>query len=333
LGNLQVILLKYMRKYSPIVLLLLLLLLMSHVRWGFYAHQRINRQAVFTLPSEMAPFFKKNIRHIMDYAVQPDQRRYAVADEAPKHFIDLDVYGDSAAHKLPRHWQAALQAIGADSLQRHGIVPWHIQHMKHNLTEAFRTKNAHQIIKLSAEIGHYIADAHVPLHTTRNYNGQLSGQEGIHAFWESRLPELFAHEYDFFVGPARYLPSTQASAWQAIIQANAALDSVLIFEKKLDAQTKPSHKYTVEQRNATNIKTYSRQYSRRYHTLLANQVERQMKASILLIGSFWYTCWVDAGQPDLSQLMSYQKTEQQIKEEETEQKTWQQKQIKARDEG
>ena len=30
--------------------------------------------------------------------------------------------------------------------------------------------------------------------------------------------------------------------------------------------------------------------------------ERRMKASIKSIGSYWFTAWVNAGQPDLSEL-------------------------------
>lgn len=321
-----------MRKYFILSLLLVPVLVWSHKKWGFFAHQRINKHAVFTLPVEMMPFYKKNISLIMEYSVNPDQRRYAVAGEAPRHYIDLDVYGDSALHKLPQRWADALLQIGEDSLNKHGIVPWHIQLMKYNLTEAFKNKDAYRIIRLSAEIGHYIADANVPLHTTRNYNGQLSGQEGIHGFWESRLPELFSNNYDFFVGPASYLKSTQARSWQAVAQANACLDSVLVFEKKLSQNTKASRKYAVDTRNGQNIKTYSREFSKKYHDMLKNQVERQMKASIKMIGDFWYTCWIDAGQPDLNALLLYKKTEQEQKQEEEEQKTWLQRLFNAREE-
>ena len=64
---------------------------------------------------------------------------------------------------------------------------------------AFIEKDSDKILKYSADLGHYIADAYVPLHTTENYNGQLTGQKGIHAFWESRLPELFSEDYNYLV--------------------------------------------------------------------------------------------------------------------------------------
>lgn len=289
-------------------------------RWGFWAHQRINRLAVFTLPVEMQPFFKKHIDYLTENAVNPDKRRYAVVGEAPRHYIDAEAYGDSALYKLPLFWNDAVAQYGQDTLALNGIVPWAIQQYKYQLTEAFRERNTRRVLRVAADLGHYIADANVPLHTTRNYNGQLSGQEGIHAFWESRLPELFAEGYDMFTGPAAYEEKTARRAWQAVRQANAALDSVLRFEKELTARFKPEQKYSIEDRNGVMLKTYSREFSQRYHQLLAAQVERQMRASVKMVGDFWMTCWIDAGQPDLFNMPTL--NEENRKEDEIEKQNW-----------
>jgi hypothetical protein len=89
--------------------------------WGFWAHKRINRLAVFRLPPEMQIFYKRNLDFITENAVNPDRRRYAVVGEAERHFIDLDVYGDSALYKLPRFWSEAIKRMGEDSLRKHGM--------------------------------------------------------------------------------------------------------------------------------------------------------------------------------------------------------------------
>ena len=88
----------------------------------------------------------------------------------------MDVYGDSAVYKMPRYWNEAVEQFTEDTLQAYGIVPYHINRVSRWLTKAFENKDAEQILRLSADIGHYIADANVPLHTTENYNGQLTGQ-------------------------------------------------------------------------------------------------------------------------------------------------------------
>lgn len=284
-------------KYS--VLLIGLLIPELLFGWGFFAHKEINRLAVFTLPPGMIGFYKHHIDYLSENAVNPDKRRYLVQEEASRHFIDLDWYDDSIRMNMPKYWLKAKDMFTADTLLKYGVVPWHIYMLKIKLTEAMKERRLRDILRLSAEIGHYIGDAHVPLHTTQNYNGQATNQQGIHGFWESRLPELFSSEYHFFVGRARYLKDVQAAVWAGVYQAHRALDSVLTFEQKLNKSFPPEKKYSIEERNGVNIKVYSKEYALAYHRLLKNQVERQMVASIKLLGDVWYSCWVDAGQPEL----------------------------------
>lgn len=268
-------------------------------QWGFWAHKRINRLAVFRLPPEMMGFYKKHIDFLSENAVNPDKRRYAVVGEAERHFIDLDAYGGK---DLPRQWQAAVNKIGEDSLRKHGIVPWHVMLAVHQLTEAFRAKEERRILRISADLGHYIADAHVPLHTTRNYNGQLTGQDGIHGFWESRLPELFAEQYDVWLGVATYRKDISADIWEAVASSHIAMDSVLQMERILTDSFKSDKKYSFELRNNVLTRTYSRGFSEAYHRMLSGQVERRLRASVQMVADVWYTCWINAGQPDLQAL-------------------------------
>jgi hypothetical protein len=279
--------------------------------WGFFGHQRINRLAVYALPPPMTGFYKKHIRYITENAVNPDRRRYAVAGEAERHYIDIDVYGDSAIYKMPRRWSDAVAMYSEDTLRAYGIVPWQIESMRHQLTNAFKERNVIRILRISADLGHYIGDANVPLHTTENYNGQLSGQHGIHGFWESRLPELFSYRYDFFVGQATYIRNPLERAWQAVTQAHLALDSVLRFERELTQRMGDDKKYSYETRNNQTVKVYSREFSEAYHQMLQGQVERQMRASVKMVADFWYTCWIDAGQPDLEVLAGFTTDEEQ----------------------
>jgi hypothetical protein len=291
-----------MRKLLPLLLLLSLAVPRGAMAWGFYAHQRINRQAVYTLPSEMLGFYKQHLAYITEQAVAPDKRRYAVPEEGARHFIDLDVYGDSALHKLPRRWEDATRQFTLDTLQRHGIVPWHIGLVQYQLTEAFKHHDQPRILRLSAELGHYLADACVPLHTTRNYNGQFTNQRGIHGLWESRLPELWSADYDFFIGQPQFLQNPTRVAWEIVGRSHAALDSVFSVEKQLTQTFPEDKKYSLEERGATTMKVYSREFSQAYHRGLHGQVERQMRLAIHQVASFWYTAWVNAGQPDLRKL-------------------------------
>ncbi len=297
--------------------------------WGFFGHEHINRLAVFTLPQPMIGFYKARIAEIVEVSVVPDKRRYAIPEEAPRHYLDADHYGDSALSKLPEAWAEAVAQFGEDTLQAHGILPWHIAWMHRRLTDAFLTGDPAAIVRLSGELGHYIADAHVPLHTTVNYNGQLTGQEGIHGFWESRLPELFYHDYNLFVGRAKYIDDIPGAAWSVVRESHSMVQEVLIVEKQL-ALVYGEKRFSFETRGNSTVKVYAQEYASAYHEKLNGMVEKQLKASIKMTGDMWYTAWVDAGQPNLKKLIRYTPSESELRKKAQEVKEWRLRNSKAR---
>jgi hypothetical protein len=281
--------------------------------WGFYAHKMINRYAVFLLPPEMIALYKPNIDFITEHAVDPDKRRYAVKAEGPRHYIDLDHY--HPWDSIPASWNAAVGKYGADSLAKHGIVPWWIQTMVSRLTKAFEEKNKFAIIKLSAELGHYISDAHVPLHASSNHNGQYTNQHGIHGFWESRIPELFAEaEFDFITGRGHYIKNISTMVWKLVKQSAAAADTVLLFERILNSRYRSDAKFSFEIRNSVVLRQYSTAYSKSYHQMLNGMVERRMRESVQATASLWFTAWVNAGQPNLTDLAGKTFSDQELDE-------------------
>lgn len=299
-----------MKKRSLILATVVVLVVIFPIKtlnsWGFFGHIRINKMAVFTLPPEMIGFYKRYIDYVSEHAVDPDKRRYASKVEAPRHYIDIDHYGNDtldAFDAVPERWSDAVVKYTEDTLQAYGIVPWHINSMMYWLTDAFKDKNVERILYLSADLGHYIADAHVPLHTTKNYNGQLTGQRGIHGFWESRIPELTADDYNYFVGRADYISSPLSYAWQTVRASHSAVDSVLDFERILNNKFPADQKYTYENRGASVMKQYSLEYTMAYNTMLDGMVERRMRKAVISVGSMWYTAWVNAGEPNLDKLL------------------------------
>ncbi len=286
------------------ILFTLLITLFSRMlfSWGFHAHKRIIQMAIFTLPQEMILFYKSNMLQLEEASVQPDIRRYVMEEEGPRHYIDIDVYGDSAVFTFPREWSAAQEVYSRDTLLANGIIPWAIRWTKRELTTAFKQGNGAAILRYSADIGHYIADAHVPLHTTHNYNGQFTGQEGIHRLWETRIPEIESEDYTFWVGNATYIANSKDRIWEVIESSHLKVDSVLQIEKQLSESFSEDRKYAYRKTGKTEKRDYTEAYAKAYASLLNGMVERQMQASVKLIGDFWFTCWVDAGQPDISHL-------------------------------
>lgn len=392
--------------------LLLLILSSSFIikdDWGFFAHRRINRLAVFTLPLELIPFYKRHIEYLTKEAVSPDKRRYVVATEGIRHYIDLDKWGTLPFNDLPRNivaarrkyievkvanetgdtlrlfgqqmqadevgnWQLTNKnmplffgqekvfidqedyesffynniynalyesnwevdckvlkdyferydfdlpcekAMAIDTFVEQGVLPYNLVRLQRSLTKAMEEKDRDRILRVSADMGHYIADAHVPLHTTSNYNGQLTNQLGIHAFWETRLPELFADDsYDFFVGQASYIKDPVEHYWKIVLHSHSLVKEVLAIEKKLSNQFPKSQQDCFEERNNSGLQIMPcRAYAQAYHHALKGQVEQQMRSAIHAIGSAWYTAWIDAGQPDFARLSSFKETEESKKEQ------------------
>jgi hypothetical protein len=300
--------------------------------WGFYGHKKINYYAVFLLPPEMMQLYKPNIDFITEHAVDPDMRRYAIAEEGPRHYIDIDNYGAYPYNDLPRKWNDAVAKFTEDSLLQNGIVPWWVQTMLYKLTDAFKEKNQAKILKLSAEIGHYIADAHVPLHANSNHNGQFTDQRGIHGFWESRIPELLADkEWDFFIGKADYIKNPGDFIWQRVLESAKASDSVLAFEKELSNTFPADKKFSFEERNGITVRQYSSEFCLAYDKKLNGMIERRMRQSIYAIASFWYTAWVNAGQPDLKSLSNKELSADDLKEFEELNNAWKSRSLKGRE--
>lgn len=300
--------------------------------WGFFGHRKINYLAVFLLPPEMIGFYKTHIDFLTEHSVDPDKRRYAIPEEGPRHYIDIDHYGAFPYKNLPHNYDSAVAKFSADTVNAYGIVPWWVQTMLGRLTKAFKEKNQVKILKLSAEIGHYIADAHVPLHASHNHNGQFTNQNGIHGFWESRVPELLAEkEFDFWIGKAEHLKNPGQFIWARVLESAAAADTVLRFERELTETTATDQKYSFENRNGVTIRTYSTSFTTVYHKKLNGMVERRMRQSIFAVASFWYTAWVNAGQPDLKKLSNREFTAQELKEFEELNTNWRKGKIVGRE--
>lgn len=282
------------------ILPLLIIILIICGSWGFLVHRTIHQLAVYELPAEIRPFFYKNIEKIVADAPRPDQRRNQDSTEAPRHFIDLEMYGENAANNMPFDWQKAVQQYSKDSLEKYGYVPYHVIYMKHKLTEAFKNKNKDSILFYAADIGHYIGDAHVPLHTTVNYDGQLTNQKGLHSLWESMIPELEIDQYQLYSShQATYLKDPAAAIWKAVRTGFNMVPEMLSKETEVSKNFTEATKYRVQIRRGRESKSYTTEFAKAYAASLKPSINNRLLQSADLIADFWYTAWVDAGKPDL----------------------------------
>ncbi len=287
---------------SCFLLLLMLLPPLDGHTFGFFAHRKINRMAVFTLPPEMVGFFKLHVEYLSERSIDPDRRAHAVEGEAPRHYIDIDHFGENPFELMPKNWRDAVEKFSEDTLMEQGVLPWHIHVMMGRLTRAFEDRDVDRILYNAAHIGHYISDACTPLHTSKYYNGRTAEQRGIHALWESRLPELFADGFNYFVGRAEYVDSSLDKAWELIRESHLKVDTVYQVYDSLMTVFTPDQVYSHEMRGQSNVRVFSMEFSRAFETGMHAMVERQMRLAVKSVGDFWFTAWVNAGQPELYQL-------------------------------
>jgi len=277
--------------------------------WGVWGHNHINKGAIFALPAGMGMFFYNHSDFITEESTVPDLRKYTMNDKAEgcRHYIDLERYGYKTPASMPRTQDAAAGKFGKDTLDRYGILPWYIQEMVDKLTTAFKNKRKTEILLIAADLGHYVGDAHMPLHTTLNHNGQYTGQQGIHAFWEAQLPELFGRDYNLYTGPATYIPDVEKAVWAMIDSSHRLVYPLLYAEGKMKKDNPVDKQYVMgaggqPQKNKFGQPVHAYEYAHVYHELLDGMVEKQMRKAIKMTASLWYTAWVNAGKPDLSDL-------------------------------
>lgn len=277
--------------------------LFSICSWGFLVHRTINQLAVYRLPDPLQGFFYQQMDYLVKNSVRADQRRNEDSTEATKHFIDLEAFGEHALSEMPRNWTAAVGRYTKDSLLKYGYVPYYVVQMEDNLTRAFRNRQRDSILFYAADLAHYISDAHVPLHTTINYDGQLTDQKGLHALWETVVPELELANYELGEeGTAQYVKDKPAAIWTAVEKAYNQLPAVLGEEKEATKLFTEATKFRIQVRNGREVKYFTTAFALEYSKRMGTSINDQLKASARMVADFWYTAWVDAGKPDLQEL-------------------------------
>jgi hypothetical protein len=303
--------------------------------WGTWGHQHINHAAVFALPDSMRRFYYNHIDFITEESVIPDVRKYTINDKAefPRHYINMETYQPGGGtDSIPLTMKEATAKYDAKLLDKGGILPWYMIDVMQKLTKAFQDKKKAEILFLSADLGHYLGDANMPLHTALNHDGQLTNQNGIHAFFESQLPEQFGNNYNFYTGNAVYVKDVQSEVWRIVMASHTLADTLLLTEKKLKAGYAADKIYMKDSmgtivKNKYNSPVHSYEYAKAFHDALNGMVEKQLRAAVTATANFWYTAWINAGSPNLDQLDEPALTERNSKNYKKDYKTWKKGQL------
>ncbi len=244
--------------------------------WGWEVHRYINSHAVEHLPAGMN-FWIEHQTFLREHAVDPDM------DSNPGyyHYIDIDYYQEFFDGTLPHAWEDMVNLYGENVVVGNGTVPWVIASWTDSLRNILEAGEWEQVWQVAAELGHYVADAHQPLHLTLNYNGQYTGNDGIHSRYESSLVTAHLGEIILPVGEGSQYGDPLDSVFAWIDDMYPFIDDILAADNLASSQD-PSHGYT-------------------YYTIMWDHLdsltEVVLDRAIMDLASLWITAWMDAGQP------------------------------------
>lgn len=262
--------------------------------WGFKAHRKINQLAIQFIPNkELYTFLKKESAFISEHAVDADIRKFSNHAEITSHFIDLDLYlkkfSKDSLKQLKRFQLEYLDS----SLMKKGVLPWTIKRNYYGLIKAFKNRNKSQILRKLTDLGHYVGDAHVPLHTNSNYNGQHSGQLGIHSLWETQVPNLFLDTLIPSMESIKYCPEIMPMIWDVLFESYDESIHVLNKEKQL----RDSLNGVLS--NKTGPIKFTKEYKEEFMSIVNLDISERFVSSAKCSAIIWYSAWIEAGQPKL----------------------------------
>jgi hypothetical protein len=251
--------------------------------WGPTGHDIVNTWAIPTLPSEMRTFFEANRQFLVEHANDPDVWINKDRYERKRHYIYMDKYGIFPFLGLPHSFKQAVEQYGSGRVNRDGVLPWQVGEYSLRLTEAFKSRNWDQVKLEAAVLAHYVADAHNPLHVTRNFDGQLTRQTGLADRFEIRLLDRYSKFFILHPEDAVKIDDPTEYAFQTCLEAYTGLDSIVL----------------ADLRAREGLPDYTDEYFDRFYSQIGATVMKAINEAAHDAGSYWYTAWLNAGKPGL----------------------------------
>lgn len=270
------------------------------VSWGFLAHKTLQQIAIYPLPADLGLFFYANQDYIVQQSIRPDVRRKDDKTEDSKHYLDMDapVFGPNYRTDIPHDFKQAVMKYSFDSLRKEGLVPWEVNRVYGRLVNAFKQEMRDSVLFYAADLGHYVSDAHVPLHTTRNHDGQLTNQKGMHVLWESLVPEAQLKNYALYQPQAAsYIAKPQDFIFQVLLESHAMLPEMFKVETEVRQALGEEKSFKMVERYGKMQRYYTDEFIQAYGDKLGSSIQARMIQSSHRVASFWYSAWKDAGSP------------------------------------
>lgn len=257
--------------------------------WGFEAHKLIAEQMIVLLPAELRPLFEKRKTFVVERSVDPDLWRPFFPEEAPHHFLDLDYFGAPPFRDLPREYDRAVQRWGREVIHAQGLLPWRAAEVFGRLRREFEALGSKSpspyvldnIVYFATVMGHYVGDAHVPLHAVLNHDGQLTNQRGVHSRWESELFERVRPTLRLAPRPPVPITDPRTFMFDTLLESNRLAAEVLA----ADRQASSGREF------------YDDGYFEAFGKLQRDVLERRLNDAIAAFAGLVIGAWDAAGRP------------------------------------
>ncbi len=251
--------------------------------WGGRANRLAVRWAVDTLPPSMRAYFNAQSNFLLAHVNDPTEWMQKDRYEQMRHYIFLDKYGLFPYLDLPHSYTSAVKKYGANKIKANGVLPWQIGEYSLKLTQAMKAGNWSEAREDAAVLGYYVSDAHDPLHTTQNYDGQMTGQAGLAERFGTQLFDRYSHFFIFRPAKAVKIDDPTEYAFQMVLESHTWVDQILFADRSaLDS-----------------LPGYNDDYYDRFYSLIGSIVMHEISSAAHDIGSYWYTAWLNAGRPAL----------------------------------
>jgi len=264
--------------------------------WGPAAHRWITNRAMDNLEGRFQELFSKHRGTVVQQTMGPDYRKDLDPEEPSRHFIDLELYGEFPFSDLDLNYDRLVDRWGKEKVEQNGTLPWIVQTTFELLTEAFQRQDLEQILLYSADLSHYVGDLHQPFHTTKNFDGRLTGQLGIHSRFESDLVNLHLEQVSFSkAAPTEFGPVT-GQLHEVTVESYQWVDDILLADRRVVSELEIDRKQYLGKANKG--KKYPDQYFKRMFDEVGGVLGNRLNQAAYRVASLWWMAWETAGKPD-----------------------------------
>ena len=334
---------KHARLHSGFLFICILVIPLEVIAWGERGHDLITRVAVQKMRADsaddqnlMRPFLLKDhmLAHLSntpDIVWRADYMgEEAKALNSPTHYISLEktVLGVERWDDLPRDFAKyrELCKVTGHEPEDVGTAPWRVLQFYKLLVgeltgldgkpEDLKVRHVNQALMYAGLMSHFVGDLANPHHTSANHDGQLTGNKGLHAYFETmvvaELPLNLAKKVlKKSMRQRLWLKNYSRKERKKIQNDPQALVWALVADSHTNVKklTRLDNRYSIVSKSPIApdnrepaLRKPAEKVAKRYERFV---VER-MAIGADVLASLWQLAWRDAGSPDMSSFQSYE---------------------------